>query len=329
MRIPIRKSKSSVLTLFLVLAFLFQYSTALSQVFNETLGSESGGSTTGNNITIGVRNVLLGDFAGDALNNESGSVLIGYRAGLVINTSQQVFIGKDAGFDNITGSDNTFAGNGVGFNNLSGSGNTFIGGPGDDFLENTIYDRFAVGTGAAGNDNESGNFNTCIGAAAGADFASANANTFVGYSAGGQTENAGECTFVGAFAGWDNNRTNRTDNALRNNYFGFAAGGTNREGSDNIGIGHDADFRHHQGLGKVFSRQGRGHQSAVCSAGHSSNQRGAGISNPASPGGTGLSQSTGILATLLAPGPGRTHGRGSPLRLSTGMSRIGSGWHQY
>ena len=95
---------------------------------------------------------------------------------------------------------------------------------------------------AAGEDNKTGWYNSCLGAGAGGDMGEADGNTMVGFAAGHNTEYASQCTFVGANAGWDNNRTNDRNNAARNTYIGYDTGSANREGEDNVGMGAWANF---------------------------------------------------------------------------------------
>ncbi|MEM6647277.1 MAG: tail fiber domain-containing protein, partial [Bacteroidota bacterium] len=91
-------------------------------------------------------------------------------------------------------------------------------------------------------DLTTGDRNTAVGDSAGTNISDGRYNTMLGQAAGATTEHASFNTFVGAWAGGDNNRTNETDNANRNTYVGYYAGYTNREGEDNVGMGHNADF---------------------------------------------------------------------------------------
>ena len=69
------------------------------------------GHSAGYNLTTGGYNTFIGFQAGKLNTNAQGSVYIGYRAGYTQNSSENVMIGNDAGFN--------FSGSGV--------GNTFLG----------------------------------------------------------------------------------------------------------------------------------------------------------------------------------------------------------
>lgn len=196
--------------------------------------------------SIGNDNLFIGTEAGENNTEGNDNTFIGEEAGADNTTgSRNVFIGEDAGFNNTTASSNLFIGQKTGLNTTTGEGNTFIGGDDISPLNEPIYGQTYVVASdnvSAGNNNRTGNYNTYVGAGAGKDSGDASANTFIGYSSGSATEFSSESTFVGAFAGGDNGRTNDIGIAIRNNYFGFAAGNENRSGSDNVGIGYEADF---------------------------------------------------------------------------------------
>ncbi|WP_055443205.1 T9SS type A sorting domain-containing protein [Lacinutrix himadriensis] len=212
---------------------------------NTFIGTEAGRLNTATD------NTFIGTEVGE--NNTTGydNTFIGEESG-TSNTigRDNVFIGEDAGFSNTEGDDNTFVGSTAGRTNTTGEGNTFVGGESNSGIGIAI-DESLGGNGAyeltslyggVGYDNTTGHGNSFFGSGAGADNGVGIANTFLGYGAGASTEYADLNTFVGYGAGYDNNRTNSTSNANRNTYLGAVAGGVNREGSDNVGIGHDANF---------------------------------------------------------------------------------------
>jgi hypothetical protein len=217
---------------------------------NTFIGTEAGYFNTGTD------NVFIGTEAGELNTTGRDNTFIGEESGTNNTTGRDnVFIGEDAGYYNTTADDNTFVGSTAGRSNTTGEGNTFVGGKSNSYfvfdIDNAlgatgVYD-FSVLSGGAGYDNTTGHGNSFFGSGAGIDNSVGMANTFLGYGAGANSEHADANTFVGYGAGWENNRTNNTNDANRNTYLGAMAGGDNREGSDNTGIGHDANFSDYDG----------------------------------------------------------------------------------
>ncbi|MDH7448123.1 hypothetical protein [Aquimarina sp. 2201CG14-23] len=208
---------------------------------NVFIGNYVARNATGND------NVIIGHLAGQDLTTGLDNVVIGEQAGYRLTEGRDnVVIGEDAGYELTTGRDNCFVGSRAGYENRTASGNTFVGGEGDSSLPGTIgngfdYD-FVLNSDGVGQRNRNGVANTFVGSGAGMDNVDGFVNTFVGYAAGANTQHADGNTFIGYAAGWDNNRTNNRNDANRNTYIGVMTGGTNREGSDNIGMGWKADF---------------------------------------------------------------------------------------
>jgi len=185
---------------------------------NVFIGDQAGYVTTGGD------NVFLGSRSG--VSNTSGfdNVFVGNLSGAKNTTGiSNVFVGDHSGYDNTTGSNNVFVGKFSGYENTTGIQNTFVGR-------------------SAGSANTSGNYNTAIGYKALTQNVSGYENTIIGFEAGYQNSYAYQNTFVGAYAGDSNNATNSTNNAQRNTYLGAYAGHTNQTGSDNTGMGYDANF---------------------------------------------------------------------------------------
>src|SRR5688572_14648067 len=171
---------------------------------------------------------LILDGKSARLQSPGNSLFIGIDAGLIDDgtNNSNLFIGVNAGKDNVTGSgntfigqsagrknithNNTFIGNSSGFNNTSGTGNTFVG-------ETTGFN------------NSTGFSNTFIGATAGQVNTTGSSNTFIGGAAGSTNSTASNNTFVGAGAG-DVNIAND------NTFLGFDAGGSNTSGLKNTFI---------------------------------------------------------------------------------------------
>lgn len=196
------------------------------------------GTRAGRSFTNGANNnVFMGTEAGEFNTSGSDNVFIGEQSGQKNTTgSRNVFVGEDSGFSNDMGEDNTFVGRFAGYHNTNGICNVFIGG------QSVGSDPYGSSTRAAGDDNTTGKYNTCVGAGAGGDSDIPDGNTMIGYAAGHNTEEVGQCTFVGAFSGWDNNRTNGVNEGINNTYMGYGSGATNRNGGNNVGIGTNADY---------------------------------------------------------------------------------------
>jgi len=92
--------------------------------FNTGLGVEAGF----NSIT-GSDNTYVGAFAGkgSSSNPYSDVVCIGYKAGFVNNTSDNVFIGSQSAIVNTSGGENVFIGFQSGLSNTTGDANTYVG----------------------------------------------------------------------------------------------------------------------------------------------------------------------------------------------------------
>ncbi len=149
-------------------------------------------------------------------NGDSTSVFIGLRAGINDDgtSNDNVFIGRNAGRDNISGSENIFIGEHAGQHNTSGSANVSIG-------DN------------AGRSNTTASNNTIIGLDAGWHNFGED-NTFVGQEAGFFNGSGEDNTFIGKYAG----RFNTT--GKENTFVGERSGSGNKQGSWNTCLGDDA-----------------------------------------------------------------------------------------
>jgi hypothetical protein len=108
-------------------------------------------------------------------------VAIGYKAGNVNATNQNVFIGWEAGLLNTTGNFNTFIGNNAGPANTTGISNTFVG-------------RFA------GVGNTTGAQNSFYGTNAGQTITTGQNNTMLGYQTGNSNTTGSNHVILGANA---------------------------------------------------------------------------------------------------------------------------------
>ncbi|MGX7686161.1 bZIP transcription factor [Flectobacillus roseus] len=156
----------------------------------------------------GIANVLLGDGAG--FNNQgSNNIFIGKTAGF-LNASgfANTFIGESAGYSNTTGNNNMFLGTAAGLSNAVGYSNTFIGvNAGRRSLANgNAY----IGT-ASGINTITGNNNTGLGTLTGQDNVSGSQNTFVGFNSGSKLMSGDFNTFIGALTGIASSASNITN----------------------------------------------------------------------------------------------------------------------
>jgi len=139
------------------------------------------GQNTGLNNSIGTRNVFVGQGAGQLTDNGNNNVIIGHRAGWgAASSNYSVLIGDSAGFSHSTGNavngvvfigsksgwqsisiNNVFVGTQTGYNNVSGFRNTFIG-TRAGFNNINSDDNTFIGY-IAGNGNTSGANNASIG----------------------------------------------------------------------------------------------------------------------------------------------------------------------
>ena len=166
------------------------------------------GSSAGQKNTTGYRNVFIGHSAGyfwDATTpkgNETGSdnIFIGFKAGAKSNASNNVFIGNNAGFENIAGSKNVFIGYEAGKANTAGT-NTFIGfGAGKAVTTGTGNVFLGAATGAG---STTGDSNTFLGKSAGYSNTAGDRNVFIGKDAGRANEIGNDNIFIGAKAAKD------------------------------------------------------------------------------------------------------------------------------
>ncbi len=154
------------------------------------------------------------------------SLIIGDDAGVNIGASAtgNIFIGKFAGYANISGDQNTFIGTSAGSNNTA-SYNTFVG----------------AGTGYF---NTSGQGNVFIGEDAGANNSSASFNTFIGQKAGYSNTTGSSNTFLGNYAGYNNIGSDNT-------FIGEDAGQANTAGISNVFIGTNTGYSNLNGNGNT------------------------------------------------------------------------------
>jgi len=164
----------------------------------------------------GSQNIAVGKFAGYSVSTGTYNLFAGTNAGLSTTIGGfNTMLGANAGRTNTSGSQNSFIGLNAGRNNTTGGSNAFIG----------------VN---AGYGNTDGANNAFIGLNAGYTNTSGNSNVYIGRSSGFYSTTASNNTFLGYFAGQNN--TTGGNNA----FIGYIAGSDNTTGSSNTAIGHNA-----------------------------------------------------------------------------------------
>ena len=150
------------------------------------------------NISTGLKNSVLGYFAGHSLKSGNSNILIGDSAGYSLNGNENIFIGNSAGYNSLSPVRNVFIGYYAGYKNVVGQYNTYIG---DGAGENgTGYYNTVLG-GLAASTNDFGNSNVVIGYVAGRDMVSEN-NVYIGMGAGyNNSGDTGGNIFIGQYAG--------------------------------------------------------------------------------------------------------------------------------
>ena len=223
------------------------------------VGNKANDTTANFNIAIGYNaskenisgkeNILIGKEAGIIL-QESNQIFIGTGAGLATTTANNnIFIGKSAGASITTqprnvvigynamstgqASNNIIIGNEAGSMN-NGDDNVFLGNLAGHF-NNTGNNNTFIGS-ATGGSNDTGFGNTFLGRASGITNSSGSNNIFVGKECGFSNVSGIENIFMGYQSGYINNNGN--DNI----YMGYLSGATNYSGSGNICLGYQSGY---------------------------------------------------------------------------------------
>lgn len=182
---------------------------------NIIIGDQAGFSNqTGyNNIIMGLAagytgtglkyNVFIGDSAGYAQNNVNASknVFIGYTAGKNNQSYNNIFIGNQAGYTNISGQNIIAIGDKAGYKNIT-SQNIFIGASAG---ENNTDGYFNIMIGRwTGKNNTTGAQQILIGGGAGISLTTGGDNVMIGNNAGASNETGLGNVYIGTSAGWSN-----------------------------------------------------------------------------------------------------------------------------
>ncbi|MGE0077569.1 MAG: tail fiber domain-containing protein [Bacteroidales bacterium] len=217
--------------------------TGTSNVF---IGNQSGRSNTSGNSNIiigdqagysnqtGYNNVIMGLAAGYTGTGLKYNVFIGDSAGYAqnnVNASKNIFIGYTAGKNNQS-YNNIFIGNQAGYSNVSGQNTIAIGDKAG--YKNITSQNIFIGT-SAGENNTDGYFNVMIGRWTGKNNTTGAQQILIGGGAGGSLTTGGENVIIGNNAGAVNST------GLGNVYIGTSAGWSNT-GSKNIFIGYKMGY---------------------------------------------------------------------------------------
>ena len=212
-----------------------------SQATNVVIGN----ATTGDAITTGDQNVLIGQGAGSAVTNTTNNVFVGARAGAEDIGSYNIAIGPDAGdisYGEIANVENVALGRSAG-NIRNGNGNIGIGHAAlsSTATSSASFFNVALGYQAMGNARINGaSYNTSIGQQAGYNLSSGDANILIGdYAAFGMTTGSNN-VIIGAQAGDD--ITTGDNNVIINggNYQNGTTSGFTATTSNSLWIGHSS-----------------------------------------------------------------------------------------
>jgi hypothetical protein len=187
------------------------------------------GTTDSQPLLFRTNNVEVGRFAvgGAFWVGQSGSVLVGYQAGLSSTGAKNTFLGYQSGYSNTSGASNLMIGTSAGKSNQGGSNNIVVGV--EAGLQSNGQDNLLIG-------NQSGL--STIG------YANVYLGNRTGYYGTSNTENV----LIGWSAGYGNQ-------ANGNVYVGTQAGmggGPAQTGGNNVIMGYQAGYNIAAGAGNVF-----------------------------------------------------------------------------
>ena len=214
------------------------------------LGSQAdnvviGDATTGDAITTGDQNVVIGQGAGSAITTKTNNVFVGPRAGAEDIGSYNVAIGPDAGdtsFGEFQNVENTAVGRLAG-DIRNGNGNTALGfaALSSSYTSGFSFGNIALGYYAMGNYKIDGaRYNTSIGQQTGWSLTSGDANVFIGDYAGYDITTGSNNVLLGTSAGAD--ITTGDNNVIINggNYQNGTTSGFTATTSNSLWIGHSS-----------------------------------------------------------------------------------------
>jgi hypothetical protein len=200
------------------------------------------GLFTGTNST-GADNMFVGYEAGKENLSGSFNSFFGSQSGRANTTGlNNSFFGAYSGIQNQTGSNNAFFGANSGLTNETGGSNSFFGSNAGLMNKSGTSNSFFGNL--AGQNNSSGLNNSLFGRSAGANIGIAGNNSIFGAYSGESTTSGGNA-FFGAFSG------QKTSTGFSNVFIGMNAGKENLAGSNNVYIGFNAGGANQSGINNV------------------------------------------------------------------------------
>ena len=212
-----------------------------SQATNVVIGD----ATTGDAITTGDQNVVIGSNAGSAITTKTNNVFIGHNAGAADIGSYNVAIGPEAGdtsygeFQNV---ENVAVGRLAG-DLRNGNGNTALGfaALSSSATSSSSFFNIAIGYYSMGDYKIDGaSYNTCIGQQTGYNLSSGDVNILIGDYAGLGITTGSNNVIIGTQAGDD--ITTGSNNVIINggNYQNGTTSGFTATTSNSLWIGHSS-----------------------------------------------------------------------------------------
>lgn len=232
---------------------------------NPNLAVGIGTSTPTEKLDVaGTVNVTTATWSGYRINDEailrtpSSHTYLGINAGAKNTTTDQTFIGHEAGFETTTGRSNTYIGYHSGYWKTTGFENAFLGYLSGGGSGSSAYNDVFIGYGA-GDQNTSGFQDVFVGYNAGANAHSSPQDVYVGSGAGDMITGTNDNVFVGALAG-------TTTGSGEGNIIVGSQTAHNGDGFRlNVILGHNAAYNITNGVGNVYIGQSAGYSSAAAS----------------------------------------------------------------
>jgi len=198
------------------------------------------------------------DIFGDVNMSSTYSLMFDASPVFLVKGSNNLFVGRNAGVNNISGDENAFFGTHAGISNTSGSNSTYVGSYAGQGIKDGEYNVY-IGD-QSGANADSSKYNTCVGASSGQKN-TGNDNTFIGYQSGRDCVAGNYNTFIGSSTGGNSSMNYNTyigfsaalsdTSGQKNTYIGASTGMFDPTGSENVYIGYSAGNAN-KGSGNVF-----------------------------------------------------------------------------